>query len=138
MQTKRIIITLTAGVLLLQTGCAVTKRQPLVYYQPPGRNYQTDHSECEAYAAEATRADPSVNEGATNGSIGGALMGAAFGALIGGMVGHTGYGALYGAQYGSMRGSLEGAAANASELTRREQTAVLMCLHARGYSDATY
>jgi len=125
-------------VSLLVSSCAVTVRQPIVYTQPANHVYEIDLRHCEAFAREATSSDPTALDGAVNGGIGGALIGAALGAMVGGMLGMPGRGAAWGTALGAGRGFIDGAAVNAAELDRRQKTAVITCLRAEGYSDATY
>lgn len=132
---------LSVGLLLLifSTGCApVQQRNPLIYTRPPNANYQQDRVDCERFAERAVSEDPTVAQGAVAGGVGGALIGAALGAIIGGAFGMPGTGAVWGAGLGGVQGAAGGAGVNAVELTRRTQEAVIKCLRARGYSDASY
>ena len=124
---------------VLTFGCApVAARKPIVYVHPPNANYDRDLRECQQFAQEAISEDPTVGQEAVRGGVGGALLGAALGAIVGGLVGYPGTGAGYGAAYGATLGVAEGAATADAELTRRRQEAILKCLYARGYPDASF
>ena len=132
---------LSVGLLFLIffIGCApVQQRSPLIYTMPPNANYQQDRADCERFAERAVSEDPTITQGAVAGGVGGALIGAALGAIIGGAFGMPGAGAGWGAGYGGVSGAASGAGVNAVELTRRTQEAVIKCLKAKGYEDASY
>lgn len=126
--------------LVFSIGCApLQQRQPLIYTRPPNANYPQDRTDCERFAEHATSEDPSVGEGAVAGGVGGALIGTALAAILGAaLLGDAGALAGWGAAWGAGSGALGGAGVNATELTRRMQEAVVICLRGKGYPDASY
>lgn len=121
-----------AAMLALASGCVAGVRRPLVDIQASpaaldGRSYETDFTECQAYAQTVD-----VGQSAANTAIAGAIVNAALGAALGGIIGH-GY-AGRGAAIGAAGGGINGLVAGAAAAEARQQQIFNNCLAGRGWN----
>lgn len=110
--------------LILTAGCSTYR--PIVDMQGKDQGrYETDLSECQAYARQVSPAASALLGGAI-----GAGAGAILGAIVGSYFGQAGEFAGMGASVGGASGGMSGAAEGA----RSQKDVIRRCMAGRGYN----